>query len=208
MALDLNEDKDLNEKVLDFFSKNKKNIILYCILFIVFYFASTFYISHGEKKYFLASDLYQKVQLASEINDAEVLVNELKEKYATTPYASRASIYIGNIYFKNKDFSKAQVSYIWAADNSPELSISSLAYYQHGVMLFSQNEYEDAIELADKIDDSGFVGLKNNLLGDSYNSLRQSKEALDHYLLAYDFYKDKNDLAKVIKLKIDAIGQD
>jgi len=100
------------------------------------------------------------------------------------------------------------VSYIWAADNASELSISSLAYYQHGVMLFSQKEYEDAIELADKIDDSGFVGLKNNLLGDSYNSLRQSKEALDHYLLAYDFYKDKNDLAKVIKLKIDAIGQD
>ena len=39
MALDLNEDKDLNEKVSDFFSKNKKNIILYSIIFLVFYFA-------------------------------------------------------------------------------------------------------------------------------------------------------------------------
>ena len=28
MALDLNEDKDLNEKVADFFSKNKKNILI------------------------------------------------------------------------------------------------------------------------------------------------------------------------------------
>ena len=52
MALDLNEDKDLNEKVSDFFSKNKKNIILYSIIFLVFYFASTFYISQCEKDIF------------------------------------------------------------------------------------------------------------------------------------------------------------
>ena len=74
MALDLNEDKDLNEKVSDFFSKNKKNIILYSIIFLVFYLASTFYISQVEKKYFLASDLYQKIQLAKEITDAEVRI--------------------------------------------------------------------------------------------------------------------------------------
>jgi len=136
MALDLNEDKDLNEKVSDFFSKNKKNIILYSIIFLVFYFASTFYISQSEKKYFLASDLYQKIQLAKEITDVEGLANELKEKHANTAYASRASIYLGNIYFKNKDFSKAKESYKWAVENAPETSISSLANYQLGVMLF------------------------------------------------------------------------
>ena len=207
MALDLNEDKDLNEKVSNFFSKNKKNIILYSLIFIVFYFGSTFYISQDEKKYFLASDLYQKVQLTNEINDIEGLTNELRENYAKTSYASRASIYLGNIYFKNKDFSKAKESYTWAADNASEASISSLANYQLGVMLFSQKDFDNAIVAANSIKGIGFSGLKNNLLGDLFSSLGKLEDARKYYQLAYEFYKDKNDLAKVIKIKIDSISQ-
>ena len=207
MALDINEDKDLNEKVSDFFAKNKKNIILYSLIFITFYFAATFYVSQGEKKYFLASDLYQKIQLTNKISDAEGLANELKEKYANTAYASRASIYLGNIYFKNKDFFKAQESYKWAADNATENSISSLANYQLGVMLFSQKDFDNAIISANAINDIGFIGLKNNLLGDLFNSLGKLEDARKYYQTAYEFYKDKNDLAKVVKIKIDSISQ-
>lgn len=206
MALDLNEDKDLNEKISDFFSKNKKNIILYSLLFLVFYFASTFYIRQGEKKYFLASDLYQKVQLANEINVIEGLTNELKKNYANTAYASRASIFLGNFYFKNKDFSNAKESYKWAADNATESSISALAYYQLGTLLISQKEFEPGIEYVKLINDKGFIGLKNNLLGDLYNAISKSEQAKNHYEIAYQFYKDKNDLAKVIKIKIDSIS--
>jgi len=207
MALDINEDKDLNEKVSDFFAKNKKNIILYSLIFITFYFAATFYVSQGEKKYFLASDLYQKIQLANKISDAEGLANELKEKYANTAYASRAMIYLGNIFFKNKDFSKAKESYKWAADNAPETTISSLANYQLGVMLFSQKDFDNAMHAANSIKDNGFVGLKNNLLGDLFSSLGKPEDARKCYKTAYEFYKDKNDLAKVVKIKIDSISQ-
>jgi predicted negative regulator of RcsB-dependent stress response len=207
MALDLNEDKDLNEKISDFFSKNKKNIILYSLLLLVLYFAFTFYISQGEKKYFLASDLYQKVQLANEINVIEGLTNELKENYANTAYASRASIFLGNFYFKNKDFSNAKESYEWAADNAPESSIISLANYQLGTLLFSQNDIDNAIVVANKIKDDGFLGLKNNLLGDLYFALDNFDNSLKHYQIAFEFYKDRNDLSKVVKIKIDSISQ-
>ena len=207
MALDLNEDKDLNEKISNFLSKNKKNIILSSLMFIVFYFAFTFYISQGENKYFLASDLYQKVQLTKEINDLEGLTNELRENYSKTPYASRASIYLGNIHFKNKDFAKAHESYTWAADNAPEASIRSLANYQLGVMLYSQEDFDNAIIAANTMNDNGFIGLKNNLLGDLFSSIGKLEDARKHYQIAYEFYKDKNDLARVVKIKIDSISQ-
>jgi len=207
MALDLNEDKDLNEKVSNFFSKNKKNIILYSIIFLVFYFAFNYYFGQDEKKYFLASDLYQKVQLTNEENDIEGLTNELRENYAKTAYASRASIYLGNIYFKNKDFSKAHESYTWAVDNAPEASISSLANYQLGVMLFSKKDFDNAIIVANLINDNGFIGLKNNLLGDLFSAIGKLEDARKYYQIAYEFYKDKNDLARVVKIKIDSISQ-
>jgi predicted negative regulator of RcsB-dependent stress response len=207
MALDLNEDKDLNEKISYFFSKNKKKIILYSLIFIIFYFASSFYISRDEKKHFLASDLYQKVQLTNEINDIEGLTKELRENYAKTAYASRASIYLGNFYFNNKDFSNAKESYKWAVENASEPSIRSLANYQLGMLLYSQKDYDYAIDVAKLINDDGFKGLKNNLLGDLFNSLGKFDEANKHYQIAYDYYIDKNDLAKVIKIKIDAISK-
>jgi predicted negative regulator of RcsB-dependent stress response len=207
MALDNNEDKDLNEKLSNFFSKNKKNIFICSLIFIVFYFASTFYISKDEKKFFLASDLYQKVQLTNEIIDIERFTNELKDNYSKTAYASRASIYLGNFYFKNNDFIKAQKSYKWAADNATENSISSLAKYQLGVMFFSQKDFDNAIISANAINDNGFIGLKNNLLGDLFSSVGKFEDARKYYQTAYEFYKDKNDLAKVVKIKIDSINQ-
>jgi predicted negative regulator of RcsB-dependent stress response len=207
MALDLNENKDINEKVSQFFLKNKKNILIYTAIFVVFYLATTVFISQGEKKYLIASDFYQKIQLSEHLNDAETIAIELKNNYSDTPYASRASIFLGNLYQKNKDFTNAKDFYTWAADSSPEVSIRSLANYQLGTMLFTQKEYEDSIEITKKINDKGFVGLKNNLLGDLFFSIGKFEDAKKHFLIAYEFYKDKNDLAKVIKIKIDAIGQ-
>jgi len=207
MALDIKEDKDLNEKFSELFKSNKKNIFLFSLIFIVIYFAISFYISQGEKKQLIASDLYQKVQLAKELDDIDALTSELKNNFPETVYASRSSIFLGNIYFKNKDYSNAGECYKWASKNTSESSISSLANYQYGIMLYVEKKYELAISVVKDIKNDGFIGLKNNLLGDIYYSAGENNLALEHFQLAYDFYNNKNDLAKVIKLKIDAISK-
>jgi len=74
-------------------------------------------------------------------------------------------------------------------------------------MLFSQKDFDNAIISANAINDIGFIGLKNNLLGDLFNSLGKLEDARKYYQTAYEFYKDKNDLAKVVKIKIDSISQ-
>ena len=206
MALDLNEDKDLNEKVSNFFSKNKKNIILYSLIFIAFYFASTIYISQGEKKQIIASDLYQKVQMTKQLSEAEILTNELKTTYSNTAYASRASIFLGNLYSKSHSNDEAKKNYNWAIDNAIEPTIKSLAQYQLSLLLYTLEDYDNALKVAIEIRESGFTGLKNYLIGDTYLKMGNKSEALRHFNVALNFYKDKNDLAKVIKIKVDSIS--
>ena len=46
----------------------------------------------------------------------------------------------------------------------------------------------------------------NYVLGDIYYAKNDNKKALEFYEIAFNFYNNKNDLAKVIKTKIDAIG--
>lgn len=206
MALDLKDEKDINDKFSEFFIKNKRKIILYSIIFIIFYFASSFYMSQDEKKQLIASDLYQRVQLINDFNDKVIIVDKLKIDFANTPYSSRASIYLGNIYQKNKDFDKAKENYKWAGENAIEKSIASLANYQYASMLLIQGSYDDSLLYANKINDFGFFGLKADLLGDINVKLEKKDEARNFYKQALDFYKDKNDLAKVIKIKLDALN--
>lgn len=207
MALDIKEDKDLNYKFAEIFSKNKKNIILLILIFVFGYFAANYYVSSVKKGEFIASDLYQKIQLSKDLPELEVLVNKLIKEYSGSSYTARSSIYIANVYQKNEKYLKAKDSYIWASKNSREPTIRSLANYQLACMLYVQKDYDLALNAALNIDDNGFKGLKNNLLGDVYFAQGKNSEALHHFNVAYDFFNNKSDLAKVIKLKIDAIGK-
>ena len=63
MAVDINDDNSLNEKAVNFWEKNKKNIILVAILFVAIYLSLNFYFASQQKSHFLASETYQKIQL-------------------------------------------------------------------------------------------------------------------------------------------------
>jgi len=43
MAVDINDDNSLNEKAVNFWEKNKKNIILVGIFFVAIYLSLNFY---------------------------------------------------------------------------------------------------------------------------------------------------------------------
>ena len=69
-----------------------------------------------------------------------------------------------------------------------------------------KNELDMAEESASSINSHGYEGLKNIVLGDIYIARNNNDKALEFYQLAFNFYINKNDLSKVIKTKIDAIG--
>jgi len=208
MALDLNNEKDLNDKFSDFFSRYKKNIFISIVLFITFYVLTLYISGNNEKKLFLASNMYQKVLLTKNIIDADVIVSELKHNFKDTPYASRSAIFLGNLYSKEKKYDIAKDNYIWAMQNAIEPSLKSLSHYQLGINYYLLEDYKSALQEANKIEDGGFIGLKNYLLGDIYLKMNNKKEALKSYQITFDYYVDKNDLAKVVKTKIDAISQE
>ena len=69
-----------------------------------------------------------------------------------------------------------------------------------------KNELDLAEITVNDINSKGFDGLKNYLLGDIYSLKKDNLKAKGFYDLALNFYSNKNDLSKVIKTKIDAIG--
>jgi predicted negative regulator of RcsB-dependent stress response len=206
MAVDLNDDNSLNEKAVNFWEKNKKNIAYVFIIFIAVYLSSNFYFSNQNKSLFLASEIYQKIQVDFQNKDIKNYVTELKNKYPSSPYAGRSSLILAQSFYNNNNIDAALDEYDWAIINSKEKSIQSLALYSKARLYLLKNELELAEITVNDINSKGFDGLKNYLLGDIYSLKKDNLKAKGFYDLALNFYSNKNDLSKVIKTKIDAIG--
>ena len=206
MAVDLNDDNSLNEKAAIFWEKNKKYIIFGVILFVAIYLSTNFYFNNQKKSHFVASEIYQKIQLELEGGDIDRYVSKLKTEHSSSPYAGRASLILAQSYTKNNNFDDAFAELDWVINNSPEQSIKSLALYSKAKLYLMQNDLDQAENSANLINSKGYEGLKNILLGDIYFSKKNNAKALEFYQLAFNFYVNKNDLSKVIKTKIDAIG--
>lgn len=206
MAVDLNDDNSLNEKAVNFWEKNKKNIAYVFIIFIAVYLSSNFYFSNQNKSLFLASEIYQKIQVDFQNKDIKNYVTELKNKYPSSPYAGRSSLILAQFFYNNNNIDAALDEYDWAIINSKEKSIQSLALYSKARLYLLKNELDLAEITVNDINSKGFDGLKNYLLGDIYSLKKDNLKAKGFYDLALNFYSNKNDLSKVIKTKIDAIG--
>jgi len=206
MAVDLNDDNSINEKAVNFWEKNKKNIIFGFLIFIVIYLSSNFYFSNENNSQYLASEIYQKIQLEYKDGDIETLVKELKNKHPSSPYAGRSSLIFAQSLFERENIDAALNEYDWAINNSKEKSIQSLALYSKAKLYLLKQELDLAETTTNLIDSDGFEGLKNYLLGDIYALRKNNEKAKNFYEIAFNFYANKNDLAKVIKTKIDSIG--
>ena len=206
MAVDINDDNSLNEKAVNFWEKNKKNIILVGIFFVAIYLSLNFYFASQQKSHFLASEIYQKIQLEFDGGDINRYVSKLKTEHSSSPYTGRASLILAQSHTKNNNFDDAMAELDWVINNSPEQSIKSLALYSKAKLYLMQNELDMAEVSANSINSHGYEGLKKIVLGDIYIARKNNAKALEFYQLAFNFYKNKNDLSKVIKTKIDAIG--
>ena len=154
----------------------------------------------------MASEIYQKIQVDFQNKDIKNYVTELKNKYPSSPYAGRSSLILAQSFYNNNNIDAALDEYDWAIIYSKEKSIQSLALYSKARLFLLKNELDLAEITVNDIKSKGFDGLKNYLLGDIYSLKKDNLKAKGFYDLVLNFYSNKNDLSKVIKTKIDAIG--
>jgi len=208
MANDIDEEMQADQ-IKTFWHAYKKFIIITLLLIVASYTGYQFYHSSEIKSAESASQLYQEV-IIEKLDNVETIklkVKTLQENHTNTPYAGRASIYLSRILFEEKNNNEAMEALIWASENAKEKSIQSLAYYALSNSYLVTKEIDKAKIAAEKISTPGYVGLKNDLLGDIYLLMNDKDMARASFKSALAFYDNKSELAKVVQTKLDAIGQ-
>ena len=208
MAVDIDEN-DQNDKLKEIWSSYKNFIFIGFALLLVIY--AGVYVSSKQTRASneLASQLYQEVLIEKIENTDKIKlkVEILKKDHLNTPYAGRAALHYGQLLAKSGNFDESINELNWVSENATEQSIRSLSLYALSLNYIVKKDIPNAKISAETISSKGFEALKMDLLGDIYSLEGNSSEAKKAYLIALEFYKDKNELAQVIQTKIDAIGK-
>ena len=156
-----------------------------------------------------AATLYQQFveQLASNdakrVNDAAAAV---MDKYASTPYASRAALIAAQVNESVKDPAHAKTQLQWVIEHSKEDGLKSVAGLRMASLLLDEKDYAGAQKLLDAKHAASFDALYADMKGDLMNAQGNKAEARAAYQIAYDKLDAKSTYRNLVQMKLDAIG--
>ena len=131
----------------------------------------------------------------------------MQSNYSDSPYAARATIYYSKLLVEMGDYSAAADQLIWASSDDIEPSIQSMANYLLGNLYLVKGNFEEALDVANKILTEGYIGLANDLKGDIYVAMGDTDNAIKSYELALNYFGGQGEFHKVIENKLNSIGQ-
>lgn len=212
MAYDLEEQEQLDE-FKAWWQKNGKWVIRLGLALIVAYGSWTGYQSWINNKSTQASTAYQAL-VSSPLQEvdtkkAEKIAAEaqvIKDQFSMTPYAGRAGLFAARALHEAKASPAAEKQLQWVVANAKESAVRQMAQIEMAGILIEKNALDDAKKTLLAIEDQGFSGLKNTLLGDIYLAKQQEKEAKQAYIEALKGLDPEGKLFYLTQQKLDALG--
>jgi predicted negative regulator of RcsB-dependent stress response len=206
MALDSQSTSDdYLENIKNKVIKYKNFVLAGFIIIAVAIFLNSYLKSSSLEKASKASEIFQKITLIKSKDTADLndLANELKDKYAGTPYAARAQIILANKLTESGKFEDANATMLWAAEHAQEEFISQIAYYNLCLNYVTLKDTEQAKKYVAKISISSLQMLKNDLLGDIAVIEGKLEDAKKFYTDAIAASSNQSNFSKVIQYKLN-----
>lgn len=159
---------------------------------------------YQEQQAIEASDLYNNMRsaiLAQDLDSIVIQAQELKDNYASTPYASWGALLLAKASEASDDTAGALENLRWASENANQETVKSLAKLRLARVYIATAEYAKAEELLDQSFPEAYTSLYQELLGDLYaqrGNYAQARKAYDAAIAAaeaadIEFLKMKRD---------------
>lgn len=207
-ALDLQEQEQLD--TMKAWWKDNSNWILGSVLVVVVAMGGwRGWQYYHNKQINESATLYQQFveQLASNdakrVNDAAAAV---MDKYASTPYASRAALIAAQVNEQGKDTAQAKKQLQWVIDHASEAGLKSVASLRLASILLDDKDYAGALGLLEGKHAASFDGLYADMKGDVFNAQGKPAEARAQYQQAYEKLDAKSVYRNLVQMKLDALG--
>tara|TARA_Y100000996_G_C22515513_1_gene640229 strand:+ start:232 stop:852 length:621 start_codon:yes stop_codon:yes gene_type:complete len=197
------------EKLINWFQENYKNILLGIVLGLGVGFSFNYYTDMKSNTQFEISLKYEKAISAYNNNEADLILklsDELTIEYPTNTYTTMSNLYAAKVYYINGDGEKAKKKLRQIIDNQDDKDLKNIAIIRLARLLISENKYNDAEMIIKNNENYNTNLLSIELLGDISLAKNQLTEAKSYYmkLLNKDLPPNK---IKIIKNKISLINE-
>jgi predicted negative regulator of RcsB-dependent stress response len=207
MAYDLEEQEQLDE-FKAWWNKNGKMVTNLVLVVVLAYAGWQGYHYWVQKKSTEASNIYQAL-VTTEPSKLEIIKTQalqLTNDYSITPYAGRAAVYLAKTQYEAKDIDGAKQQLQWAIEHAKETSVQAIAALQLAGIQYENKDYEAAKKTLSNIQDKGFLGLKENLLGDVLLAEGKTEEAKKAFVEALKYLDIQGRLFQLTKQKLESLG--
>ena len=190
--------------------KRHGNLVSLLLSLILFGIAGYRYmIWHQEKVTQQASIAYEQMMLAvSNQDDISVksCANELFRDHSKSVYADAAHMTLAKIYISKNKLDQAQTQLQTVVNSSKLLSLKQIAKIRLARILVEKKSYADALNELNRIEDSTYLSVINELKGDIYSATGQFKEAMNSYQQALAEVKNNSIANSFLEMKTNEIA--
>ena len=207
MAYDLEEQEQLDE-FKAWWNKNGKMVTSLILAIALAYIGWQGYQYWIQKKSTEASNIYQTLVTTepSKLAEIKAQATQLTADYSITPYAGRAAVFLAKTQYEAKDTEGAKQQLLWAIEHAKESSVQAIAGLQLAGIYYESKDYEGAKKLLSSIQDQGYAGLKDNLLGDILLAEGKPEEAKKAFTDALKNLDTQGRLFQLTKQKLESLG--
>jgi predicted negative regulator of RcsB-dependent stress response len=208
MAYDLEEQEQL--ATLKAWWKQYGNLVTWLVIAALAAYSSwTGWKYYQREQASKAAVLYEEIVKAVDGKDLPRVTraaNDIREKFARTPYAAMGSLLAAKSAFDANDLKATKAHLQWVIDQSSGEEYQAIARLRLAGLLLDEKAYDEGLRLLAAPFPEQFAGVVADRRGDVLFAQNKIDEARAAYQLALEKTDAKNPARQLIQLKLDALG--
>ncbi len=156
-----------------------------------------------------ASAVYDEMLTMRAQNDSTstlVQAQKLFSHYPQTTYGQMAAFMLARDAVIKKDYPEAEKRLNWIIEHSKIDSIRQIARIRLARTLIAENKPQEAIKELQTVEDNSFNGLTDEVKGDAYLALNDTKMARQSYQQALDELPNADVIRPILRMKYDNLA--
>lgn len=156
-----------------------------------------------------ASSVYDEMVSMRAQNDSSatsVQANKLFDHYSKTTYGQMAAFMLARTAVLKKDYPEAEKQLNWVIDHSSVAAIREIARIRLARVQIAANQPEQALKELKKVEDKSFTGLIDEIRGDAFLAMKDTRQARESYKKALDELPNAEVIRPVLRMKYDNLA--
>ncbi len=149
----------------------------------------------------------QRAERASDHKKVRDIATQIVDKYASTQYATLASLASARSSFDTGDLQAAKSRLQWVIEHAKEEEARDVARLRLARLLLDEKNAAEALKLLEAKPAESFAGLYADVRGDALLAEGKRSEARAAYQLALEKSDPASPSRQILQLKLDALGE-